>query len=519
MVLRKPYAFLIKHFKKIHIVLFAIMLYGIYKTNNLSGFFSNYARNSSGFYESTLASTYINALFFMGLILVILLSLVVFILMKQKDKPTKLYMIIAIIYIAIIVLLFVDGDYLRTIIIEQLPPRTTRMLRDINRIAIFPQAILSFLVLIRAIGFNIKQFNFSQDIEELEIDVTDNEEFELTIGTDSGKLNRILRKNKRELKYFYLEHKLLIIGILSLSFILISSISYYNIVVVNKIYNQKDVARLNNMSYKIEDLYSTNLNYKGDNVKEGNTTFVILSLRVYNGNAYPKEINTDNMNLLIEENVYLPLVRKYDSFVDLGIGYQNQKVENEKKYIFVYKVLDEDLNKNMILRYTDNVYFGKEGVLAQYIKFKVKPKALDESPSLPKADLKKEVYYGFSNLKETRLTINEVEFKDKYSYEVGSLINYINDPMDNRVIMRINYDYKPDKEISNIKTLSSLMKTYGVIKYEKDKKQVILRYKDITPLKYVDSNVYLSVPSEVQKSNSIDLIITVRNKVYIHKLK
>ena len=181
------------------------MLYGIYKTNNLSNFFNNYARNTSGFYESTLVSTYINSLFFMSLVFIIILSTIVFILMKQKEKPAKLYITIVITYAFLLILLFVDGGYLRTIIIEELPPRTTRILRDINSIIVIPQILLSISVFIRSIGFNIKKFNFSQDIEDLAIDVSDSEEFELTIGTDSGKINRLIRKNKRELKYFYLE--------------------------------------------------------------------------------------------------------------------------------------------------------------------------------------------------------------------------------------------------------------------------------------------------------------------------
>ncbi|MDD4624704.1 MAG: hypothetical protein PHX40_04985, partial [Bacilli bacterium] len=206
MILRKPYAFIIKHFKKIHILLFILMSYGIYKTNNISSFFASYVRNSTGFYESTLAKTYANPLFYFICFLIAILSLILLILMKQKEKPTKLYFIITLLYIGVIILISMDSGYLRTINFEQLSPRNSRLLRDINLIALFPQIVLIFLVLIRAIGFNIKKFNFAKDIEDLNIDVSDNEEFELTFGTNPDKLNRILRKNQRELKCFYLEH-------------------------------------------------------------------------------------------------------------------------------------------------------------------------------------------------------------------------------------------------------------------------------------------------------------------------
>lgn len=521
MILRKPYAFLIKHFKKIHILLLLVMLYSIYKTNNLSNFFSNYARNTSGFYESTLASTYINALFFMGCIVIILISSIIFILMKQKDKPAKLYVFIIVVYLSLLILLFIDGGYLRTIIFEQLSPRTTRMLRDINSIALIPQILLSFLVFIRSVGFNIKKFNFSQDIEDLKIDVSDSEEFELTIGTDTDKINRLIRKNKRELKYFYLEHKSLIISIILLIVAFIFSSFYYNKFVLNKIYNQKDVVRVNNISYKVENFYSSNINYRGENIGEKGYTFLILSLKTYNGNEDYKKIETENLRIVIGENIYLPILKKYDSFKDLGVGYNNQKLESGKEatYMFVYKVLDEDLEKPMLLRYNDNVFFTKEGIGNRYIKIKVKPTSIKDFSTLPKAELKKEVYYGLSNLKETRLTINEVDIKDKYSYKIGNLIYYINDPIDNRLIMKINYKYTPDEDIDYISTFFEFLKEHGKISYEKDNKQILLPYKNVTPRNYKKDEVYLSVPSNIKDTKNIDLIITVRDKVYVHKLK
>lgn len=521
MILRKPYAFLIKHFKKIHILLLIIMFYGIYKTNNLSTFFSNYARNPSGFYESTLANTYINTLFFIGFIFIIVLSIIVFILMKQKEKPTKLYIVITFTYIILLILLFVDVSYLRTIIMEQLNPRETRMIRDINSIALIPQVILSIFVFIRAVGFNIKKFNFSQDIEDLQIDISDSEEFELTIGTDKNKINRLIRKIKREFGYFYLEHKTLIIGIICIVFMFVFGGFFYNKYIINKIYEQEDVVRMNGMSYKILNFYSSNLNYKGENIKEKDHTFLILSIKMFNGKTEARKVSLDDMRIVIGDNIYLPITKKYDSFKDLGNGYNNNIIESgeEVAYIFVYKVLDEDLNKNMILRYNDNVFFTPDGIGSKYLKINVKPKIISEISTFPKAELKKEVYYGLSNLGETYLTINNVELKDKYSYKIGNLIYYINDPMDNRLIMKINYDYKPDDKILNFKKLSDFLKEHGSIKYKKNNKEVILKYKDVTPRNYIDSNIYLSVPSDVKNSENIELIINIRDKVYIHKLK
>ena len=42
MVLRRPYAFLIKYFKLIHIILFILFAYITFKANNIVTFFKDY---------------------------------------------------------------------------------------------------------------------------------------------------------------------------------------------------------------------------------------------------------------------------------------------------------------------------------------------------------------------------------------------------------------------------------------------------------------------------------------------
>ena len=42
MILRKPYAFLIKYFRLIHLFISLLIVYLIYKTNNMYNFFKDY---------------------------------------------------------------------------------------------------------------------------------------------------------------------------------------------------------------------------------------------------------------------------------------------------------------------------------------------------------------------------------------------------------------------------------------------------------------------------------------------
>jgi len=49
MILRRPYAFLIKYFRLIHLVLFGLFGYVTYKANNILSFFKDYISNNGNF--------------------------------------------------------------------------------------------------------------------------------------------------------------------------------------------------------------------------------------------------------------------------------------------------------------------------------------------------------------------------------------------------------------------------------------------------------------------------------------
>ena len=52
---------------------------------------------------------------------------------------------------------------------------------------------MTFIHLGRACGFNLKQFDFKKDLEELQIDTSDYEEVELTLGKNNYIIARFFR--------------------------------------------------------------------------------------------------------------------------------------------------------------------------------------------------------------------------------------------------------------------------------------------------------------------------------------
>ena len=99
MIFRKPYAFLIKNFRKIHILLLLLGFYVFYKENQIMAFVREYI--SLGTYSSSLESinNVATGLVIFSIILIIIISILMMWLLYYKKKPWKTYLIIIVEYI------------------------------------------------------------------------------------------------------------------------------------------------------------------------------------------------------------------------------------------------------------------------------------------------------------------------------------------------------------------------------------------------------------------------------------
>ena len=81
MIFRKPYAFLIKNFRKIHIVLLLLCAFAFYKTMQLTGFIKEFLTYVS--YDPYLEpiTQYTSLIFYIVTILVIIITITLFILL------------------------------------------------------------------------------------------------------------------------------------------------------------------------------------------------------------------------------------------------------------------------------------------------------------------------------------------------------------------------------------------------------------------------------------------------------
>src|SRR5690606_5863034 len=142
----------------------------------------------------SLSAQYISIFLIISTILVIAISSVIYVLMKQKKKPRLFYIIIIAYYVILIgYFIYMYGTF-DTLEISSLSSQGLRIVRDVTSVVTYVQYGLIILIAVRAFGFNIKKFNFGEDLQELEIEARDNEEFELTVGIDREKISRGIRR-------------------------------------------------------------------------------------------------------------------------------------------------------------------------------------------------------------------------------------------------------------------------------------------------------------------------------------
>ncbi len=348
MILRRPYAFLIKHFRLIHLILFALLAIITYNASTVLNFFKDYI-TANGNME-ILSSNYINAFIYIAPIIIIGLSISIFYLMKYKDKPRLYYIIL------IIVSVLCTGVYtylylsIRSLETTTVSARIIRLYRDIARSNFYVLFVMCIPTLIRGLGFDIKKFNFSKDLKELNLSEEDSAEVEVSIDVSSNGLKRTGRRTLRELKYYYVENKFFINIILGTLILILVMLFPFNKYVVNRDLKEGEVLGTSAFNIKVTDSYLTDRK----RISKDNS-YVILKVSVI-GKVNKYSLDLDHFVLEGKNNKYVPSQKFYLYFNDIGTGYRNNILDTTsyKDYILVFNINNIDKDSNFIFRYVDN---------------------------------------------------------------------------------------------------------------------------------------------------------------------
>ena len=348
MILRRPYAFLIKHFRLIHLILFMLFAYITYKANGMLSFFKEYISYNGNI--EVIAAEYISYLIFVSFILIVVISLVIYFLMRYKKKPKVFYVILIVISIVSCILFVYLYGNIKVLETSIMSAKNIRLLRDVSRFNFWMLFIISVPVLIRGLGFDIKKFNFTKDLHDLKLEEQDSEEVEVNVELSSDDVARTGRKMVRELKYYYVENKFFINIILGVIGVILIMMFPFNKFVINRDLNEGEIFSTNKFNIKVNDSYiSERKRISKDN------SYVILKIEV-KGKTSKYKLNLDKFVLEGKNNNYVPSLKYYYYFTDLGVGYNNSILDTEeyKEYLLIYNIKNEDKDSKFKLNYIVN---------------------------------------------------------------------------------------------------------------------------------------------------------------------
>lgn len=516
MIFRKPYAFLIKNFKKIHIVLLLISLFVAYKLMDVNHFIRDFMNYGSYDLFQDPITNHITFFLKISLILIIFGSSALLFLLRHKQKPWKLYLYPIIEYLSLYLVLGMISSFFKNYS-SDVATTDLRLSRDLLMIFLIAQLPAIFIFIIRILGIDLKKFNFNLDEEFLELKDEDREEFEISINIDYHSFKRLFRRTFRNLKYFYLEHKKICHGILALFLIISGFRIYHFFFVTNKSYSEGNDYSVNGFTIQVHNSYFTDKDYRGDVVAK-NSDFVIIDLSVTNHSAMRK-MYIDNFHLKNDSHDYVTTQTSYaKEFQDFGDPYESVKeLKNGEtfRFIIIYKV-EKGLNLNKYnLFYQENNYLRK-------IKLKVKNYSQIKDAGTFK--LGDDFEFNMKNKKQM-ISFDYFEFYDSVDYSIRSCNSsacFINN---------LNYVAPQDKKVLKIdfastsfegKDMVDFSNDYGKIVYidnsEGENEEVELEFKYPFSKKATGKILYTLVPLEVESTSSLKIIYTIRNKKYVYQL-
>lgn len=525
MVLRKPYAFLIKHFKLIHMIMLFLMIYLVERSSRIISFLSGYIDTLRLNTKVGLVKSLFNGLMSFVPILIIIILIALIIIMFLKEKPKTYYIFNIIVYLSLMIMYSNVKGIISEMEIRIVDIRTIQLARDFLLIMLLFQFVSIVLTFVRATGFDIKKFDFVEDLQKLDISEDDNEEFELELNFGTDIKLRKLRKSLRYIKYFYVENKFLVFCVTLIIIGFVSTFTYKKLGMYEKTYKENTTLEVDNVYFKIENTYITNKNYKGRII---NNDYSYIILNMYSKLAYEQNNVkfASNAAVVINNHKFYPTTNNINSFYDLGIDYSNQKLDtNFKRYILVYEIPTQISEGKAYFKYTD-----KSG---KTVTVKLSPKEVTTNLDNVDANITQNMNFNDSTLGNVSITINSYElaprFKFRYDYcistsECMQSYEYIYPTLSgayDKVLLKLNGYLDYDDNYLLTKNLFEFIKKFGVIKYKISNKTYTnkVEIKQIRPVKSKSSDLFIEVNKDLMNAENIFLEFNIRGKKFVYNLK
>lgn len=518
MIIRKPYAFLIRHFRKIHILLLALCCFIYYKNMQLTSFVSEFMDLQTYDAYAEPITKYVTFWSILALITIVIGSLVLLLLLRHKKKPWKLYLFPIAEYILVLVTFIAAKNFFDSYT-GGLETASIRAIRDFLNIATVLQYPTIMIFIIRIFGVDLNKFNFQMDQEYLELNQEDREELEINVEFDKESLRRGTKRLFRNLGYFYQEHKTLVNVAVAIVFLIVIYNTYVYIFVTNKSYTEGQSLNANNYTITLNNSYYTDKDYAGNVVSEKNA-FIILDLTIKN-NSSMREVDLNKFHIMNGVSDYVTTDKTYGTeFQDYGKTYEKKELKSGEEFnlIMVFRVDKKQALNRFVLYYQE---FNNES-LPHLRKIKLKLNDVSKIEKQPVLSLGEELKFTLEKEEET-VSFDDYQFLDEteYTYRICSsstcTTHYGNyTAPEGYKILKISFGSNnfEGKDMIDFST------KYGTINYiDNENKKSVVEFKNPFGKVYYGKYLYTRVPAAVAEAKSIELTYTIRNKKYTYKLR
>ena len=531
MILRKPYAFLIKHFKLIHFIMALCMGVLLYQTTILQNFFNEFAGSTQVIVDTNISNVLLGEYIYIFPVLVVIMSLIVLVLMSLKDKPRLYYFLNIVTYIGLIVLYIYASSTIGTMQKEIVDERIVRAIRDLLNLGFIVQLYTLFISLIRSIGIDVKKFDFREDAEALNLNVGDSEEFEVNIEFDSQTLKRNIKRQYRDFKYYFVENKYFLLIILTIIVILFSISIIKNITSTTKKYSVNQVFNVIGYNMAIENAYLIDSDTKLNKVTEDNNSLVVVKFKIRTLNKTEKFV-FGKLALQIGNNKYYHNNKYASAVTDLGTSYINQKLTDEfQEFVLVYEMPSSVENNDMKLVYTEQLVKGMFSNKTDDKIIPIKVTNLKEKKDEDKIMLNQEYTFGGGLLNTYELKFRELSLNSTYHIDYKICINNSAECYNYYEVVQPKLSGNIDKAIfkvsgqlnvpenGNINSLDKLITSFGSLVYKTKGVEKKYQLKDQYNKTHDDGNYYFEINKEILDAEEVNLVLDVRNNKYIIKVK
>ncbi len=532
MILRKPYAFLIKHFKLIHLIISACMIYLIFRTELMINFINEYINAVTSVVGQPIVSELYNVWVIVLPIIVLVFSIILLLTMAVKNKPKTYYVLMIGIHVALIATYFYGYTVFYKMQNTIVDLKTIKALRDVLMYCIIFQGAFSIATIVRGIGFDIKKFDFGSDLDGLELSDADNEEFELDIDFDLNDQTRKGKRILRNLKYKYRENKFVVHIVLGVFAAIFIFYIYNNFNIYNKTSPEGTNFNMNGFTMGVTKSYTLNQNSLGQPIGDGSRYLVVVDLNVKNNSATPKELATGNIELDVSGILYHHTDQYEAAVTDLGLTYKKQNLKNEfTHYLLVYEIPANKANSKMKLQFTNTANNEKARV-------RLNPNKLSEKETETKeATLGETISFEGSTLGNTTLKINSFDVKNRFTLNynycssrsktcVNSVEYVMPQPYSSnykKALLQLDVELNVDENFtsSTITNFTSIFQYFGKIEYELEgiKKSQTVYLGQASSKRSSKNTYYIEVFQEIKAADKITLVFQIRNHIYRYSLK